>query len=64
MNNIGIKHHLHPQVVKDFGCKYSGKSPLRNACFQILPRFDEFKKFAEMWVEQKKRGLSHKDKLI
>ena len=45
MNNSGIKSHLHPQVFKDYGCKYSGKRPLRNACFEILKDFNKFKEF-------------------
>jgi hypothetical protein len=49
MNNNGIKQHLHPQVLKDFGCKYSGKSPLRNAAFEALKNFDKFKEFALTW---------------
>jgi hypothetical protein len=41
----GIKKHLHPQVLKDFGCTYSGKHPLRNACFEVLKDFERFKEF-------------------
>lgn len=49
LNNIKIKGHLHPQVLKDFGCKYTGKKPFRNACFEVLKTFEEFKKFATSW---------------
>ena len=52
LNNSGIKQHLHQQVVKDFGCNYSGKSPLRNACFEVLKNFDKFKDFVEGWNKE------------
>jgi hypothetical protein len=45
MSTYGIKKHLHPQVLKDFGCTYSGKHPLRNACFEALKDFERFKEF-------------------
>lgn len=45
MNNSGIKPHLHPQVLKDYGCNYSGKKPLRNACFEVLKDFEKFKAY-------------------
>lgn len=41
----GIKHHLHPEVIKSYGVSYKGRHPLRNACFEILKDFDKFKKF-------------------
>lgn len=25
MSSKGIKHHLHSQILKDFGCNYTGK---------------------------------------
>ena len=49
MDNNGIKQHLHPQVLKDFGCKYSGKPPVRNAAFEALKDFEKFKEFALAW---------------
>jgi len=49
MNNAGIKQHLHPQVLKDYGCNYSGKKPLRNACFEVLKNFEKFKEFVSSW---------------
>lgn len=45
MNNYGIKPHLHPQVLKDFGCTYSGRKPLRNACFEVLNQIKKFNTF-------------------
>lgn len=45
MINMGIKPHLHPQILKDYGCNYSGKKPLRNACFEILKDFERFKNY-------------------
>lgn len=45
LNNSGIKQHLHPQVLRDYGCNYSGKTPLRNACFEVLKDFDKFKDY-------------------
>ena len=49
LNNSQIKQHLHPQVLKEFGCKYKGKKPLRNACFEVLKNFDKFKEFVNSW---------------
>lgn len=49
LNNLGIKQHLYPQVLKDYGCKYSGKKPLKNACFEVLKDFDKFKCFVKEW---------------
>jgi len=49
LNSAGIKQHLHPQVVKDYGCRYSGKNPFRNACFEVLKTFDKFKSFVAEW---------------
>ncbi len=31
MNTVGIKSHLHPNLLKHYGVVYSGKHPLRNA---------------------------------
>jgi len=46
LSQQGIKQHLHPQVVIDYGCKYgNSKSPLKKACYEILTDFDKFKKF-------------------
>lgn len=45
MNTYGIKSNLHPQTLKDYGCKYSGKHPLRNACFEALSNLDKFKEY-------------------
>jgi hypothetical protein len=45
LNNSGIKQHLHPQILKDYGCNYSGKRPLRNACFEVLKDFEKFKAY-------------------
>jgi hypothetical protein len=45
MNTMGIKAHLHPQILKDYGCTYSGRHPLRNACFEVLKDFEKFKKW-------------------
>lgn len=45
LNNSGIKSHLHPQILKDYGCKYTGKKALRNACFEVLEDFEKFKKY-------------------
>lgn len=54
MSSKGIKHHLHPQILKDFGCNYTGKKPLRNACFDVLKQFDKFKLFVNNWNKLKK----------
>lgn len=45
MSNHGFKPHTHPEMLKGFGLKYSGKHPLRNACFEALKDFEEFKKY-------------------
>lgn len=47
LGNMGVKQHLHPQILKDYGCKYTGKKPLRNACFEVLKDFDQFKSFVK-----------------
>ncbi len=47
INSQGLKSHLHPKVVQDYGIEYKGKHPLRNACFEILKDFDKFKE----WVK-------------
>lgn len=52
LNNSGIKPHLHPNVLKDYGCKYTGKKPLRNACFEALKTFDKFNEFVKTWNTQ------------
>jgi hypothetical protein len=52
LNKEKIKQHLHPVVLKDYGCKYSGKSPLRNACFEVLIDFNKFKIFVKQWKKK------------
>ena len=47
-----IKSHMHPQVLKDFGCNYPRKSPLRKACNQALLNFDNFKEFVQNNLER------------
>ena len=47
LNNSGIKQHLHPKVLQDYGCIYVGKTPLRNACFEVLKDFEKFKIFIQ-----------------
>lgn len=47
MGTVGIKAHLRSQVLKDYGCAYTGKHPYRNACFEVLKDFDKFKSFLE-----------------
>lgn len=47
LNQQGIKNHLHPQFLKDYGCNYTGKHPLRNACFEVLKDFEKFKVYVE-----------------
>jgi len=47
MNTMGIKNHLHPQTLKDYGCNYSGRHPLRNACFEVIKDFEKFK----VWIQ-------------
>lgn len=49
MNTMGIKAHLHPQTLKDYGCTYSGKHPLRNACFEVLKNFEAFKAWLQIY---------------
>lgn len=51
MGSVGVKAHLRPQILKDFGCNYSGKHPYRNACFEVLKDFDKFK----TWLSQKQQ---------
>lgn len=43
IGSTGIKQHLFPDVLKEYGVKYSGKNPLRNACFEILKEPQKFK---------------------
>ena len=47
LGTSGFKSHRHPEVVKAYGISYTGKHPLRNACFKILEDFERFKKFVE-----------------
>ena len=54
MNNSGIKPHLHPNVLKEYGCSYTGKKPLRNACFEVLKNFDKFKEFVSSLIVTKR----------
>lgn len=54
LNNSGVKQHLHPIVLKDYGCRYSGKKPLRNACFEVLKSFETFKEFVNNWILKNK----------
>lgn len=49
MNFIGIKGHLHPEVIKSYGVPYTGKSPLRNACLEILKDWERFKIFVKQY---------------
>jgi len=51
MSTHGIKPHLHPKVIKEFGVPYTGKHPLRNACFMVLNDFDRFKEFVKRYKE-------------
>jgi hypothetical protein len=45
MGTMGIKQHFRPQILKDYGCNYTGKHPYRNACFEVLKDFDKFKEY-------------------
>lgn len=49
MNTMAIKAHLHPQTLKDYGCTYSGRHPLRNACFEVLKDFEKFKAWLQIY---------------
>lgn len=53
--DMGIKPHLHPVVLKNYGCTYSGRHPLRNACFEVLKDFEKFKRKiqsqSDIWVD-------------
>jgi len=51
MGTEGIKAHLRPQFLKDYGCTYTGKHPYRNACFEVLNDFDRFKEFVKRYKE-------------
>lgn len=50
MGTMKIKAHLRPQVLRDYGCTYTGRHPYRNACFEVLKDFNKFKAFIEQKI--------------
>lgn len=51
MGTMQIKSHLRPQILKEYGCAYTGKHPYRNACFEALKNFDKFKLFIQQKIK-------------
>lgn len=50
LTKSGLKPHLHTLPVKEYGVKYEGEKPFKNACFEILNDFENFKLFAADWI--------------
>lgn len=55
ITSCNIKPHKHPEVLKSYGCRYTGRHPLRNACFEVLRDFEKFKLFVRNYA------LDHKE---
>jgi hypothetical protein len=47
LSGNGFKQHTHPEILKGYGVKYTGKRPLRNACFEVLKDFKRFKEYVK-----------------